>query len=92
MRKGPWTLSWTFVLLLISTLQLCAVKADPSVTISSTTSPISSVLSPTHTVKVGLADHKFEPDTTQAGVGDVSSGIDSCLHSLYFLCTIVRGT
>jgi hypothetical protein len=89
--RAPWCPSWPFVLLLISTLQLRAVEADTSLTISSTPNPVSSASSQVHTVKVGLADHKFEPDVTLAGVGDVSSCTRPCLHNVSSSFAIVEG-
>jgi hypothetical protein len=49
-----------------------ARKGDPSSTISEQSSITSSAPAQTHTVQVGLADHKFRPDVIEAEVGDVS--------------------
>jgi hypothetical protein len=90
-RLPPLPLSWPFLLLLISTLQLRVVGADISSRMSSTPSPVKSAPSQVYTVKVGLADHKFEPDVIVAGVGDVSSSTYLCLHNIYSSC-IILGT
>jgi hypothetical protein len=47
-----------------------ARNPDPSTTPTQSTS-ISSLPARTHTVEVGLADHKFRPDVTEAAIGDV---------------------
>lgn len=44
----------------------------PSPTISDQPSSTSSAPAQTHTIQVGLADHKFRPEATTANVGDVS--------------------
>jgi hypothetical protein len=90
-RLPPWFLSWPFLLLLISTLQLRVVEADVSSRISSTPSPAKSAPSQVYTVKVGLADHKFEPDVIIAGVGDVSFSTYLCLRNICSSC-IILGT
>jgi len=75
---------WGLVLLFSLFLQLSAVcmaqdvqadarKADPSSTTSSPSSSTSSAPAQTHTIQVGLADHKFRPEVTTAAIGDVSS-------------------
>jgi hypothetical protein len=48
-------------------------NARVSSSISSQASSTSSAPAQTHTVQVGLADHKFNPDVTEAEVGDVSN-------------------
>jgi plastocyanin len=40
---------------------------------SNQASSTSSAPAQTHTVQVGLADHKFNPNVTEAEVGDVSN-------------------
>jgi hypothetical protein len=49
---------------------LCA--AASSLTTGSPSQSTSLMPQQTHTVQVGLADHKFEPDVLQAGIGDVA--------------------
>lgn len=61
------------LLLLLVALSPAVCFAEPSVTEESPSSSASSAPTQTYTVQVGLADHKFQPDTVQAGIGDVSS-------------------
>jgi hypothetical protein len=78
------------VLLVVFTVQLCfgqssasskvasiATDPSPSPTVFDQSSSTSSAPSQTHTIQVGLADHKFRPDTVQAEIGDVSIPIPS---------------
>jgi hypothetical protein len=74
----PWLIQqhtaasrWSLVLLLSYISAVCL--AEPSVTVASQSSSTSSAPAQTHTVQVALADHKFQPDVLQAGIGDVSS-------------------
>jgi hypothetical protein len=54
---------------------------DPSTSISTQPSSTSSAPAQTHTVQVGLADHKFKPDVTEAAIGDVYSSTPTLLNS-----------
>jgi hypothetical protein len=49
-----------------------ARRPDSTTSSSLQLSSTSSAVAQTHTVQVGLADHKFRPDVTEAEVGDVS--------------------
>jgi hypothetical protein len=49
-----------------------ARRPDSTTSIPFQTSSTSSAATQTHTVQVGLADHKFRPDVTEAEIGDVS--------------------
>ncbi|KAH3955956.1 hypothetical protein HBH98_256280 [Parastagonospora nodorum] len=59
------------LLLLLVALSPAVCFAEPSVTEESPSSSASSAPTQTYTVQVGLADHKFQPDTVQAGIGDI---------------------
>lgn len=54
------------------TTTINARSADASMSTSTIASSTSSAPAQTHTIEVGLADHKFRPDVTTANVGDVS--------------------
>lgn len=65
------------------------VTADaraPDASSSTTIRPSSTSSAPpqTHTVQVGLADHKFVPDVTEARIGDASYLLRVC--GLNLLC------
>ncbi|KAL5117107.1 hypothetical protein ACEQ8H_004932 [Pleosporales sp. CAS-2024a] len=76
--------SWLRILLVASVLSTICLAQDsassiaaiaksqtvPSIITSSRPSSTSSAAAQTHTVQVGLADHKMKPDVTQANVGD----------------------
>jgi hypothetical protein len=49
-----------------------ARRPDSTTSMSLQPSSTSSAAAQTHTIQVGLADHKFRPDVTEADVGDVS--------------------
>jgi plastocyanin len=57
------------ILLSIANTGVHSQSAISSEVVSATSSGIASPA--THTVNVGLADHKFEPDTIDAAVGDL---------------------
>lgn len=71
-----------------STVSAAVMKSSTSPSTSSRPSATSSAPTQTHTVQVGLADHKFQPDTVQANVGDVSLPSPQsfthirCMHTL----------
>jgi plastocyanin len=48
-----------------------ARSPDTPSTTTATSSSTSSAPAQTHTIQVGLADHKFKPDEIKADVGDV---------------------
>ncbi|KAJ8105539.1 hypothetical protein OPT61_g10113 [Boeremia exigua] len=48
-----------------------AALSSPAPTIRESSSSTSSSLPQTHTIQVGLLDHKMRPDTTKAAVGDI---------------------
>jgi hypothetical protein len=86
--------AWLHVLLVVLTTQLCFVQssvaskaapivtdASPSPSVSEQSSSTSSAPAQTHTIQVGLADHKFRPDTVQAEVGDVRTPSPTILPS-----------
>jgi hypothetical protein len=62
-------------LLFLLILQLSVCFADSSVTVVALPSPTSPAPMQTHVIQVGLADHKFQPDVVQTGVGDVSTTV-----------------
>jgi hypothetical protein len=82
-RLPPWASLFFVSLLLVTHLPTaCLAQASTgsssgSPTVSSTTtsqsSSTSSAAPQTHTIQVGLADHKFKPETTNANIGDVST-------------------
>ncbi|KAF2824277.1 hypothetical protein CC86DRAFT_408377 [Ophiobolus disseminans] len=76
-RSSLWLRVFLVSLLLVSTLCLAqdvetnAREKDPTPSLSGSSSLTSSALAQTHTIQVGLADHKFKPDVTNAAVGDI---------------------
>lgn len=84
MSKHFFVPTWLGVvcfILSISTSSLCEAKKPDGT--SMTPSATASAPAQTHTVQVGLADHKFRPEVTLAEIGDVSSNsISSRQHRL----------
>ena len=76
-RPRPWMLTFVQSFLVATQLpRTCLAQSSvQAVTASSTISgqPSATTSGPaqTHTIQVGLLDHKFKPDTTVANVGDV---------------------
>jgi hypothetical protein len=63
-------MSWLLLVLQFSAV--CLAQNDASATVARASST-SSAAAQTHTIAVGLADHKFIPDVTKAAIGDVST-------------------
>lgn len=81
-RSSSWISAILPSLLVVSQVSTACLAQDstgdsveasvPSSTISDQPSSTSSAPAQTHTIQVGLADHKFRPEATTANVGDVS--------------------
>jgi hypothetical protein len=70
-----------------------ARRPDSTTSISLQPSSTSSAAAQTHTIQVGLADHKFRPDVTEAEVGDVCLlHLLSNLVMLKYLQTLIPTT